>query len=114
MTSLKKFIDKYVSVVLKVVQKRGDLGLKEFYDYHVFKEVSKRTGFSEEQVRYMHYAFHWNLFSRKDSPLELIPFEESEENYKVEAKDGPPKKSKLIRQILKKDRKWLEARFKSL
>ncbi len=43
-----------------------------FFYEHVFKRVSEKTGFSIEQIISLHHPFHWNLFSKYNSPLKLV------------------------------------------
>ena len=113
MGSLEDFVGVYIGVVLETIQENGLLGLDDFYSY-VFVKVSERTGLSKKEVKYLHHAFHWNLFLRSYSPLELVPSQENGENYEVRLKKSLPEKSELVAHILKENRKWLEARLKNL
>ena len=113
MDSLENFVDVYIGTALEIVQGNGSLNRDDF-DNFVFENVSTRTGFSIKDVKYLHHVFHWNLFLRSYSPLEIVVPLEVTESYQVRLKKDVPKKSELVSHILEENREWLKARLERI
>ena len=111
--SLDDFVDIYLSSVLKSIPKDGLRSLDDFYN-SVFQDVSKRTGFSTEQIKYLHHAFHWSLFLRNESPLKIGYLEKNDGDYKIGLRNGSIRKDEQVSRVLAENNVWLESRLKKL
>ena len=107
------FADIYVSAALEAVGVRDSPTLDCFYSY-VFREVSERTGFSGEGIKYVHHAFHWVLFLKNYSPFEIVHSQGINGLSRVRLKSDPLEKSELVSRLLGEHRIWLEERMKIL
>ena len=102
--SLEDFVDFYIEAVLEAVKGNYLSDLNAFYE-HIFTRVSKRTDLSKEEIKSLHHPFHWELFLRENSPLELISLGKMESSYyeiRVRSKNSPLEKTELATGILKK------------
>jgi len=108
--SLGDFVDFYIEAVSEAVQEHPLSDLETFYK-HIFKRVSERTDLSREEINSLHHPFHWELFLKENSPLELffLPTK-TENNYKIciRQKGLPLEKAELVKGILKKYRTFLQ------
>jgi hypothetical protein len=111
--SSNRFADVYICSVLEILRNNNPLSAENFYNY-IFSDVSKKTGFSEDEIKYLHHAFHWSLFLEENHPLEIFPCEPRNEEYLVRLKDGKPEKSKLVENVLEKHKVWLEKRMERI
>ncbi|HUS48735.1 MAG TPA: hypothetical protein VMZ91_01090 [Candidatus Paceibacterota bacterium] len=67
---LEKFVETYISNALELakVSMRVSLSQESFYQ-GIFYSVAKDMAMEEEQVTYLHHAFHWYLFNRNSESL---------------------------------------------
>lgn len=110
---LKTFADVYVGAALEAVSVDDFLTLDDFYK-DIYRKVSKRTGLSEEGIRYVHHAFHWVLFLKTYSPLEIAHSQGINGLSRVRLKSNPLEKSELVFRLLGEHRVWLEERIKNI
>ncbi|MDP3992466.1 MAG: hypothetical protein Q8P79_03110 [Nanoarchaeota archaeon] len=110
-SSLKDFVEAYIDTALEA-SKNGQLCMNDF-DAYIFRKVSERTGLPEDAVRYLHHPFHWVLFLKKDSPLEVIQSSKANGSSRVQIKN-PVEASSLISRILNEHGAMLEERFKKV
>lgn len=113
--SLEDFVGSYLEAVSEAVQGNCLSDLNTFYD-NIFKIVSDRTGLSVEEIGSLHHPFHWELFLKKNSPLELISPTKTERTYRicVRQKNSPLEKKELAKGILKEYRTLLQQRLDKL
>lgn len=107
------FADIYVGSALEIISMNGLMKLGDF-DATILGEVSKKTGISEERVKYMHHAFHWSFFSDPSAPFHLHSTGAAGDDWRIISKNGLPKKTELVNYVLEKYGTWLEARFQNL
>lgn len=112
-SDLELFAETYINTSLEAAQMSPPLDMNGFYDY-VFKRVSERTGLSEEDIKYLHHVFHWGLFLKSYSPLEVINPVTANGDPKIKIKNNPPEVSALVPRILREHRVWLEERMKKI
>lgn len=110
---LESFADIYIDTALEAVGIKDYPTLDCFYSY-VFREVSERTGFSGEGIKYVHHAFHWVLFLKNYSPLEIAHSQGINGLSRVRLKNNPLEKSKLVSHLLSEHRTWLKERMKNI
>ena len=106
---LEDFVDSYIEAVSEAVQEKHLSDTNTFYEY-VFKRVSEKTGLSREEINSFHHPFHWELFLKKSSPLELFGPVETGGNYGIRSrsKNIPLEKTELAKGILTKHRTLLQ------
>jgi len=63
---LERFVGTYISNALELA--KIQLSTEEFYP-KLHKIVAQSIGIEEEQVTYLHHAFHWYLFNRNSESL---------------------------------------------
>ena len=109
--NLEDLVDCYVEAILEAIQ-NNYTRLDVFYK-HIFARVSEKTGFSEEEIKSIHHPFHWNLFLKKTSVLELITSKENGNNYNVyvNPENLPLNKSKLSSSVLGEYRELLQEKL---
>lgn len=107
------FADIYIDAALEAVRVNDPQILDDFYSY-VFRRVSERTGLSEEGIRYVHHAFHWVLFLRTYSPLEIVHSQEINSLSRVGLKSNPLEKLELVSRLLSEHGTWLGERMKNI
>jgi len=107
------FADIYIDTALEAVSLNDPQTLDDFYK-HIYGKVSERTGLPEEGIRYVHHAFHWILFLRDYSPLEIIDPQGINGLSRVRLKSNPLEKSELVSRLLSEYRTWLEERMKNI
>jgi len=107
------FVNIYIDTALEVVSVNDPPTLDDFYKY-IFERVSERTGLSEKGIKYVHHAFHWALFLRDYSPLEIVHPQGINGLSRVGMKSNPLEKSELVCHLLREYRTWLDARLKNL
>ena len=114
--NLEDFANSYIEAVLNLVQENHLSDLDIFYE-HVFKRVSEKTGFSIEQIIFLHHPFHWNLFLEDSSPLKLAAKKNrGERGYAINVRNAgqettPLEKSALVSRILKEYGELLKQRM---
>ncbi len=113
--TLEDFVDFYIEAVSEAVQKNNLYDLDAFYEY-VFTMVSKRTGFSVEEVKSLHHPFHWYLFLEVTSPLELVNTGNIESNCRIRFRqeNSPLEKIELSSGVLEKYRISLQQRLDNI
>ena len=109
--NLENLVDCYVEAILEAIQKNYT-SLDFFYEY-VFSRVSEKTGFSKEEIKSIHHPFHWNLFLRETSVLQLVLSKENGNNYDVHVRPEniPLDKSKLASSVLGEYRTLLQGKL---
>lgn len=110
---LESFADIYVSVALEAAGVNDSPTLDDFYKY-ICGKVSDRTDIPEEGIRYVHHAFHWVLFLKNYSPLEITHSQGINGLSRVRLKSNPLEKSELVSCFLSEHRTWLEERMKNI
>ncbi len=114
--NLEDFANFYIEAVLNLVQGNYLSDLDVFYE-NVFKRVSEKTCFSTAQIIFLHHPFHWNLFLKDDSPLELSAKKNrGERGYAINVRNAgqettPLEKSALVSRILKEYGELLKQRM---
>lgn len=110
---LEEFIGIYTdSILFHLEDKKMNPESRDFYPA-IFEDVSTKTGFSIEQIKYLHHPFHWAVFSNRRANIKsFIPpiagetFSLSPENH-----DG---KSEIVAYIIKKYGSLLESRIRKM
>ena len=99
--SLENFVDCYIEAVLEALEK-NPLNLNIFYE-HIYGRVSEKTGHSRDEIKSVHHPFHWNLFLKKESPLELVTSGRGGNGYEIHVRqeNSLPKKPELVSSVLK-------------
>ena len=105
------FADIYIDTALEAVSANDPPTLDDFYKY-IYGKVSERTGLSGERIKYVHHAFHWVLFLKNYSPLEIVHSQGINGLSRVKLKSNPLEKSELVSRLLSEYRTWLEERMK--
>lgn len=111
--NFEEFLDIYAASILKAVPWERYRSLEDFY-MSAFRDISKATGLSLEQVKYFHHAFHWALFSWENPVLQIRSSKQNGET--VSLKDGKemPDRPSLVLKVLDQNRPWLEKRFETV
>ena len=68
---LNLFTNTYIRTSFEIVGLDTCIELGEYYQ-QVFQRVSERMEISPEDVKYLHNAFHWGLFLKEHSPLQMV------------------------------------------
>ncbi len=105
------FAEIYIHTALEAVGVKDPPTVDCFYSY-IFGKVSERTGLSEGGIRYVHHAFHWVLFLKNYSPLEITHSQGINGLSRVRLKSNPLEKSELVSRLLGEHRIWLEERMR--
>lgn len=109
---LEKFVGVYIREAFKIAQKNLEI---DRFDEDLRASVSKKTNLTQEQVKYIHHAFHWELICNNNSILEYVQPSKNGENNFIRLKR--PYKNKDIKDlknlILDKYKEYLKARIRS-
>ena len=113
--SLEEFVNFYIETVSEAVQENCLSNLNAFYEL-VFAKASEKTGFSIEEIIYLHNPFHWELFLMDYSPLELVSLIGAKSGYEIRStqKNSPLEKEKIAKCILEKHGTYLQQRINRL
>ena len=110
---LEKFVETYISNALELakVSMRVSLSQESFYQ-GIFYSVARDMAMEEEQVTYLHHAFHWYLFNRNsESLLEVSRPKTNKEAAVVKLREGiGVDEEALVKGVLKEYRDRLEQR----
>lgn len=112
-SKLEEFVDVYMGSVVEVIQNKDSLSLDDFYS-HIFDRVLEITGLTQEKVKYLHHAFHWSLFLRNPPYLEIFIPRGNGGVCQVKQKMPVLEKSKLIENVLRENKIWLQERWANL
>jgi hypothetical protein len=108
-----KFAEIYIAAVVEASPTNGSLQLEDFYE-QVFANVSKNTGLSKGDIKYLHPVFHQNLFLARGSPLELVLSPKKDESYLVKLRKGEIRILEEVDCALWEYGGWLEAKLEKL